>query len=118
MIKGLFFLLIITIVTTSCNKRSSDILPPAKMQAVLWDYLRADAFTTDFIAKDSALNPLLENVKLQKELFAYHHITKEIFYKSYRYYISHSKEMGPILDSLIAQKNRSRQRFIPKKFAP
>ncbi len=90
-------------------------MPPDKMQAVLWDYMRADAFTTDFIAKDSAKNLPLENIKLQKELFKLHHITKENFYNSYNYYLKHSDEMKILLDSMIARKNRDKIKNIQNK---
>jgi hypothetical protein len=105
------YLILIFLASCSQNKIPKDILPKEKMQAVLWDYMRADAFTTDYISKDSTKNLLLENVKLQKEIFNYHHTTKEQFYKSYDYYVNHSDVLTEMLDSIIAQKNRHRPTF-------
>ena len=88
------------------------ILPPAKMQDVFWDYMRADVFTTDFIAKDSAKNLALENIKLQKEVFEIHHISKEEFYNSYDYYLKNTAQMKILLDTMLARKNRDKYKNI------
>lgn len=90
----------------SCgNKKDipAEILKPVKMQAVLWDVLRADVFTYDFITKDSAKKPEAENVKLQQQIFLVHKTTKEAFYKSYEFYKSHPSLLQPILDSIISK---------------
>ena len=108
----IFYILIA--VTYSCNHKPKDILPASKMKAVLWDYIQADAFTTDYISKDSSKNLALENASLQKTIFSFHHVTKEEFYKSYKYYLNHGDEMQAMLDSLVAQKNRNREKNIKK----
>jgi hypothetical protein len=73
----------------SCSNKNSlpkGILKPVKMQAVLWDVLREDAFTNDFIKKDSAKKPEAESVKLQQRIFAMHKVTRAEFYDSYKFY--------------------------------
>lgn len=95
----------------SCGNREkepADILKPAQMQAVLWDFIRADAFTTEFIARDSAKNAVEENLKLQQEIFSIHHISREDFYRSYDYYKKNSRQMKTIMDSMINQAERDR----------
>ena len=95
----------------SCGNKNplpSGILKPDKMQTVLWDVIRADAFTFDFIKKDSTKNLEAENVKLQQQIFAMHKITKDEFYKSYKYYTTHPNLMQPILDSLISRANKDK----------
>ena len=95
----------------SCGNKSE--LPPGilksdKMQAVLWDIIRADTFTTEYIKRDSAKNDVEENLKLQQEIFSIHHITKEDFYRSYDYYKKNSRQMKTIMDSMISQAERDR----------
>jgi hypothetical protein len=107
-------LFILLLIACSCNNRPKDILPPSKMKAVLWDYIQADTFTTDYISKDSSKNPALENAGLQKTIFNFHHVTKEEFYKSYNYYLKHGNEMQVMLDSIVVQKNRDRQKNMKK----
>ncbi|MDB5203385.1 MAG: hypothetical protein JWQ27_2794 [Ferruginibacter sp.] len=93
----------------SCgNSRPSGVLAEDKMQEVLWDYVQADVFAKDFISKDSALNDTAENIKLQKQVFAAHKITREQFYKSYEYYLHHDNDMKVMLDSLLARQTRKK----------
>ncbi len=76
------------------------------MQAVLWDIIRADAFTTEYIKKDSAKNEVEENLKLQQQIFGIHHISKEDFYKSFDYYKKNSGLLKPIMDSMVNQADK------------
>jgi hypothetical protein len=95
----------------SCSNKEKipdGILKPDKMQAVLWDVMKADAFTTDYIKKDSAKNAGAENLKLQQQIFAIHKISKEDFYKSYDYYKTNTVVFKKIVDSIIAQAERKR----------
>ena len=103
--------LISTVILFSCESKNavpSGILKPAKMQTVLWDMLRADAFTYEFITKDSAQKPEAENVKLQQQVFTVHKISRDEFYKSYEFYKSHPDLMQTMLDSLINKATRDK----------
>lgn len=103
--------MLFTLVTiTSCgnNKPPSDVLKPDKMQAVLWDIIKADAFTTEIIKKDTAKDAEKENLKLQQQVFAIHHTTKDIFYKSYDYYKTNTPVFKVMLDSMMAQAGRNK----------
>ena len=105
---------ILVVFLFSCGSKNgipSGILKPAKMEVVLWDVLRADAFTYNFITKDSSKKPETENAKLQQQVFALHKITKTEFYKSYEFYKAHPDLMQPILDSIISKGNRDK--YIP-----
>ena len=91
---------------TSCNnkdKMPDGILKPDKMQVVLWDVIKADAFTTEFIKIDTLKNAAAENLKLQQQIFAIHRVTKVDFYNSYDYYKSNTPMFKKILDSMIIQ---------------
>ncbi|HMU09977.1 MAG TPA: DUF4296 domain-containing protein [Ferruginibacter sp.] len=95
----------------SCGNKSE--LPPGilksdKMQAVLWDIIRADTFTTEYIKRDSAKNDVEENLKLQQQIFAMHHVSKEDFYKSFEYYKRNSGLMKTIIDSMVSQADKKR----------
>ena len=114
--KNLFpCLLSLLFFSCSENKMPKGILPSGKMNDVLWDYFNADAFTTDFISKDSTKNLAMENIKLQKEIFKNHHITREEFYTSYDYYIKHDDKMKVLLDSMIAKNTIDKYINIQKK---
>ena len=105
------------VILFSCGnqqKEPAGILKPAKMQAVLWDVIKADAYTTEFIKKDSAKNDVEENLKLQREIFAMHKVSKEDFYRSFEYYKNNSSLMKGIIDSMVSQAEKKRS----SKFGP
>ncbi|MEO6611827.1 MAG: DUF4296 domain-containing protein [Chitinophagaceae bacterium] len=83
------------------NKVPGDILPPSKMQAVLWDMMRADKFLADFVlSRDSGLNKETESIKMYEQVFAIHSITKEKFRQSFSWYESHPSFLQVIMDSI------------------
>lgn len=109
--RKLSILLLIVFLFQSCGNKDAvpdGVLKPEKMQAVLWDVIKADAFTINFIQKDSSKNGAAENLKLQQQIFAIHKITKENFYKSYDYYKENTGTFIKIVDSMIAQAGRNR----------
>ncbi len=95
----------------SCGNKEglpAGVLKQEKMQAVLWDVIRADVFTTDFIKKDSSKNGTAENLKLQQQIFAIHKISKADFYTSYDYYKKNTVEFKKIIDSMVVQAERKK----------
>lgn len=104
----LFVVLLIAAVIISCsdNKPPRGVLKPDVMEKVLWDYINADAFTTDFISRDSSKHLPAENAKLQKAVFAKYKISKETFYKSYYYYESNPEQLRILLDTMISRNRR------------
>jgi hypothetical protein len=115
MIRVFIFFLAFGLLTSCVNKSDPPpgILKPEKMQAVLWDVIRADAFTSEFIKKDSAKNAVAENLKLQQQIFAIHKITKTEFYSSYDYYKKSTSVFKAMLDSMIAKSERSNFKIKP-----
>jgi len=111
----LFLLLVIFLVSCGKKKTATGILKPDKMQAVLWDVLRADAFTESYQKKDSTKNAAESNVQLQQQVFLIHHTSKEEFYNSYAYYKRHPEQMKAILDSIISKASRERTQLQPAK---
>lgn len=90
------------------SKLPSDVLKPDKMEAVLWDVIKADVFTAEFIKKDSTKNAAAENIKLQQQIFALHKISKADFYRSYDYYRSNTEIFKKIMDSIVVRAERNR----------
>ncbi|MFN8252257.1 MAG: DUF4296 domain-containing protein [Ferruginibacter sp.] len=115
--RPLLLMFAIACMIVSCSSNNDipkGILKKEKMQLVLWDVLRADVFTFQFITKDSSKNPELEAVKLQKQIFAAHKITKEDFDKSYAFYKSHPEIMQPMLDSIINKYTREKESYLQR----
>ena len=107
--KIVIILLLVGFCFASCKNKNAlpaGILDHGKMQAVLWDVFRAESFTTYFVKKDSTKDLVLEDAKLQHQIFAIHHTTKDAFYTSYDYYRMHPELMSAILDSIDAVNTR------------
>ena len=103
------FAVSVLIILFSCNRKKmlpEDILEPQKMQAVFWDYIRADVYAKDFIKKDSSGSDTTQNIKLQSKVFSFYNITRKDFYKSYDYYTIHPDLMNVLMDSMLAKQNR------------
>jgi hypothetical protein len=97
---SIFFLLL------SCNnKLPKGILEEKKMEKVLWDILKVDTYSKNYLAKDSTKNVAIENAKMQQQIFDLHKITKDQFYKSYTYYLANSNLIKPLLDSIANKAN-------------
>ena len=104
-------ILLAGIILASCSGKKAlpeGVLKPVKMQAVLWDIIRVDAFTSNFIKKDSSKDAVTENAKLQKQVFAIHKVSEEGFYKSYSYYKKNPGLFKIVLDSMINNANKTR----------
>ncbi|MGH2554027.1 MAG: DUF4296 domain-containing protein [Chitinophagaceae bacterium] len=103
---------------TGCNKKNKipgNIIPPKKMEAVLWDMMRADYFLTDYILqKDLSQDKKTESIKLYRQVFSLHNISKEQFTESFSYYQSHPAIFKNIMDSLSHPKKVSPEELILK----
>jgi hypothetical protein len=77
-----------------------DVLPPKKMQSVLWDMMQADEMAEYYSAKDTSYRGLKKHVDFYQKVFSIHKISKEKFNKSLSYYENHPADFKRILDSL------------------
>ena len=108
-----FFLFIILIILNfGCirdNKVPKDVIPQNQMRKLMWDLMRADAYVTDFVMKDSTRNKKAESVKLYEEIFGIHATTRETFKKSLTFYQSRPDLFKVISDSLRIDEKKSQQ---------
>ena len=110
MIRLLLSLLLVNLLF-SCKPASKEvslILPPKKMQVVLWDFIRIDTYDADIASKNKKLKDTLDNISRQNALFKHHQITKQAFENSLTYYKNHPQEFLPILDSILTMQDRSK----------
>lgn len=94
----------------SCSVKEKipvDVLPPKKMQAVLWDYLRADSYCSRVMKSDSIKSDTAKNFIFQDIIFKHYGISNKDFKKSYDFYMSHPDLMMPIIDSIVSQKSKT-----------
>jgi len=108
-----FFLFIILIfLNFGCirdNKIPKDVIPQNQMRKIIWDLMRADAYVTDFVMKDSTLDKKAESAKLYEKIFDIHTTTQEAFKKSLAFYQSRPDLFKVISDSLRIDEKKSQQ---------
>ena len=99
-----FFLFIILIISNfACirdNKIPKDVIPQNQMRKIMWDLMRADAYVSAFIMKDSTKNQKAESAILYEKIFDIHSTTRETFKKSLAFYESRPDLFKAISDSL------------------
>lgn len=101
--RKIIFFFIIVVAAVSCNKNKvpTGILPPEKMEAVMWDMMQADEFVKGFIIPyDSLANDTTASIYIYKKVFQLNNISKEEYEKSFEYYKVHTLLMKEVLDSL------------------
>ena len=98
--------IILSLLSCSKSKIPSDIIPPEKMQAVLWDYIQADVYANEYLKKDSSKNIEIENARLQIQIFQLHKVSKEKFYKSYKYYLNNELLMKGMMDTMMVRQKK------------
>ncbi len=101
-----------TLVLVSCSKSKvpKGILKPEKMQAVFWDYIRADVYANEFVRRDTSKNAELENTRMQQQVFQLHKVTKKEFYDSYEYYLKHQELMKGMMDTMLVRQQKLNER--------
>jgi len=108
-----FFLFIILIISNfACirdNKVPKDVIPQNQMRKIMWDLMRADAYVTDFVMKDSTRDKKAESAKLYEKIFDIHATSQEAFKKSLAFYQNRPDLFKVISDSLRADEKKSQQ---------
>lgn len=98
-----YILTFLVVITFGCKDQEdipADILPPKKMELVLWDVLRADEITNLKVIKDSNINKVDTSLALYDRAFQVHKISVEQFKTSLDYYQAHPALLQSIIDSL------------------
>ena len=114
-------LVILFLFVTVLSCRSSvqkDILPPKKMQTILWDIMQADEMAEYNSTNDSSFKGVAKHIGYYQNIFAIHKVSRETFKKSLNYYKDHPASLKPILDSLQHFAQRLQASDTNKKKAP
>jgi len=102
--KAALLIVYILFLTAACRSKdgiSTGILTQKKMQAVIWDLMRADQFLADYVLNnDTTLDKTRESLKYYQQIFAIHKINKEEFQHSFSFYVSQPALLKAIMDSI------------------
>jgi hypothetical protein len=88
------------------NKIPKGILSQNEMRKVMWDLMRADAYVSEVIMKDSTCNQKAESAILHEKVFSIHSITEETFRKSVAFYESRPDLLKTVMDSLRSDEKK------------
>lgn len=116
--KAVYTLLLCCLFTACAKPELKNILRPSKMQAVMWDILRADELSDYNASMDTAMRSWTIRAAYYKEIFRLHEITEQDFKKSLKYYQDHPSSLQIILDSLQAQGERFQKKEANKPSYP
>lgn len=102
--KILFSLLLSLMLIAACKQKDAlpkGVLDKEKMEAVVWDVMRATEFLNTYVfSKDTSINKLAESQKWYAKVYQMHQTTKAEFEASYAYYKAHPMLMKEIMDSI------------------
>ncbi len=114
----LFFIL--TIFFSACvrnNKIPKGIIAQNEMRELMWDLMRADAYISEFVMKDSSRNQKAESAILYEQIFTIHSTTAEIFKRSLAFYQNRPDLLKAITDSLRSDEKKA-QEYRPRDKKP
>lgn len=104
MIRHNYLLVIVWLFILGCSNQQdvpTTVLPPHKMQAVLWDMFRAGNFVTSYqLTADTSLKRDREQIKWFNRVLYVHQVSELQFKKSMEYYKTHPDLLSTIMDSL------------------
>lgn len=118
-----FFIVCFCAACSSGNEIPEDVLGINKMKIVMWDMIRAGELANNgYWEKDSSnssiktLPTVKDDAKYEafQQVFSIHKITKDQFYKSYKYYEEHPDKNKILMDSLTAYANNRRKDLFVK----
>jgi Domain of unknown function (DUF4296) len=101
----LLFIFIISCVQD--KKIPEGIILQNNMRKIMWDMMRADAYVSEFILKDSTKSKLKESSILYEQIFKLHNVTLNDFRKSISFYETRPDLLKTITDSLRNDERRS-----------
>ena len=85
------------------------IISQNEMRKIMWDLMRADAYVSDFVMRDTTCDQKIESAILYEQIFGIHSTTREAFKKSLAFYEEHPDMLKPIADSLRADEKKSQE---------
>jgi hypothetical protein len=94
----------------SCKGKQNkkNILPVSSMKLIMWDILKADEWYAQTAIRDTLHKRLNENFQIYEQVYKIHHVSKEQFYTSYKFYETHPDQFKILIDSVIAVGDRDK----------
>lgn len=104
--------LAIAVFLFACTDKSgipSDVISKSKMELILWDMIKADRFTAQYLVRDSTLKDLdSSRFALYESIFLLHGVKSEEFRESFEFYLARPDITKVMFDSISSRANRTR----------
>lgn len=99
------YIFLLSLFFGACKNSSvpDEILPPEKMQNVLYDIIRADEMVDFLRMSDSTYRPFAKRTALYDTVFGLHGVQKETFQQSLRYYQGRPDLLKEIMEDMHAK---------------
>ncbi|MDB5247930.1 MAG: hypothetical protein JWQ40_2324 [Segetibacter sp.] len=94
------------------------ILPPERMQKVVYDIMQVDEFMNNYVYKDTSIDLTKKRSILYKQVFKVHNTSRKEFYTSYKYYQQRPDIQKALFDSLYQWANRKKEDRVVKPLKP
>ena len=103
---------LLLLILASCSNRNGipdNIIPPDSMANIMKDVIMAEAYSSQYLVKDSLKKDKVKaNQDLMEDIFKLHHISRSDFKNSLVFYESRPDLNKKIFDSLNADQSRHR----------
>jgi uncharacterized protein YktB (UPF0637 family) len=91
------------------NTSQRNTISKGKMEILLWEQMKLDAYLREFVAIDSTKNLSQINFNLQQNIFKKYEVSNDEFYRSYNYYLTHDDEFKNMIDNIVDKKTKENQ---------
>jgi len=111
------FLLFLILVSCTGRKRiPKGVLPPDKMEKVLYDVLLAEGYAESYLYADTTQTKEDWVIKEMDKVLAIHKVSQETFMKSYDFYKSRPDMLKVIADTMNAKSQRNREKIYDRTY--
>ncbi len=103
----------------SCVNKSipNEIIDINTMKVIMWDMIAADEIANSDIISDSSLKIITASTNNYDKVFQIHHINKDEFGKSLKYYEANPDKQKILYDSILAYANRLKLQPVERKLS-
>jgi hypothetical protein len=117
-VPALLLLMLLTgLACTDTYRVPSDVIPRKKMEKMLWELIQADRYEESFRSRIDSTDSLrkLGYLRLYEQVFKVNDVSREEFFHSYRFYLSHPNITSVMLDSIARQSERMRDELYKRE---
>ncbi len=107
--RKVFYLLLFSfLIGCSSSPVPKGIIPPDKMQNIVYDLMQVDGFINNYLYRDTTIDIKKKRSIFYEQVFKLHNTTRKEFFTSYKYYQQRPDIQKTLFDSLNQVANRKK----------